>query len=121
MSIYSIYKITNKINNKVYIGYTGRSFERRMFEHTIKWSLVNQAMKDCGIENFDFDIIYQSKDKNHCLNEMEPYFIKEYNSIVNGYNHFKQIGGGSGRKDKPFQLNVNDYEKLMNIFNTKQL
>jgi hypothetical protein len=49
-----------------------------------------------GVENFKFDIIYQSMDFEHCLS-METYFIKEYNTFggKSGYNHTM---GGEDRK-----------------------
>ena len=117
MSIYSIYKITNKINNKVYIGFT-QNIERRMLNHfkcNHNKGDLKKEINVVGEVNFKFEVLYQSKDKNYCLNIMEPYFIKEYDSVVNGYNRFK--GGGQSRNDKPFELTNNDYEKLLKLFN----
>lgn len=44
-----------------------------------------------GIENFEFEIIYQSKDIEHALKIMEPYFIKLFDTYNNGYN--RTLGG----------------------------
>jgi group I intron endonuclease len=99
MELCSIYKATNKINGKVYIGFTHKTLNERVAGHT-RSALVKQkntkfyaAIRKYGIKNFVFEIIYQSKDKKHCHNVMENYFIKEYDSIQNGYN---QTEGGLG-------------------------
>lgn len=49
------------------------------------------AIRKYGIQNFTFEILYQSKDRSHTLIEMEPHFISEYDSMRNGYN--MNLGG----------------------------
>jgi group I intron endonuclease len=94
VKIYSIYKVTNNINQKNYIGFTD-NFENRIKRHIINIKYRNHhfynALKKYGVENFSFEIIYQSLDEIHCLKVMEPYFIKLYDSFNNGYN--MTIGG----------------------------
>lgn len=88
--IYSIYKITNKVNNKVYIGFT-QDVEARWKNHrnaTYNRPLYN-SIKKHGIDKFIFEIIYQSHDREHTLLEMEPYFIEEYDAYNKGYNCVK--------------------------------
>jgi len=101
-TIYSIYKITNRSNSKVYIGYTSRPLKFRISQHkrdskyqTKKYDVkFYRAIKKYGWNKFDWEVIYQSKDKNHTKNVMETYFITEvYNSYYNGYNATK---GGDG-------------------------
>lgn len=93
--IYTSYKVTNTINGKIYIGFTSKDLETRKAAHlrTQKQNLryFHKAMIKYGSENFSWDIIYQSKDKEHCLKDMENYFINEYRSYVGfsdckGYN-----------------------------------
>jgi group I intron endonuclease len=95
MIIYTIYKIVNKINGKVYIGFTSRNPpHQRWYSHLSQLNnpkynklLLYKAILKYGKDLFDFNILYQSTDKNHTLKIMEPYFIKEYNSFgVDGYN-----------------------------------
>jgi hypothetical protein len=50
-----------------------------------------RAIRKYGWDNFEWTVIYQSKNKDHTLNEMESYFIKEYDSFNNGYN--STLGG----------------------------
>ena len=94
--VYSIYKVTNKANNKIYIGFSS-DFNRRLKEHKSYFPTVNcvfyRAIRKYGWNNFTFEIIYQSLDYKHCLVIMEPHFIKEFNSIEYGYN---STSGGEG-------------------------
>lgn len=79
--MYSIYKITNKINGKLYIGYSKRPsarwYDHKKYACKNKKGVLYDAMRKYGIENFVFDIIYQSVDGCHTKNVMENYFITE--------------------------------------------
>jgi len=103
-NIYTIYKITNQINNKSYIGFTSYSPQHRWSSHKVAAnrggkSLFQAAIVKHGPENFIVETIYQSLDEDHTLNTMEPHFINEYNTFHgDGYN--STAGGGSKRKGK---------------------
>lgn len=91
-----VYKVTNKLNGKIYIGQTSRSLNRRMAEHLAnhRTSYFDRALRKYGINNFDIEVIYNAKTK-HELDEKEQYFIKFFNSkIPNGYN---MTDGGEGQ------------------------
>jgi hypothetical protein len=45
-----------------------------------------ESIRKHGIENFEFDIIYQSLDQQHTKQIMEPYFVELFGSYKNGYN-----------------------------------
>lgn len=82
-----IYKITNNVNNKSYIGLTKRNPKERWWEHCkpsrSKVSALTCAINKYGKENFTFKIIYETNNPNL----MERYFIKLNNTISpNGYN-----------------------------------
>lgn len=105
--IYFIYKITNNVNNKIYIGYTKNPISRwKSHKNSAKKcdsntrSKLYRAMKKYGIENFQFSIIYQSTDKHHCKEYMEPHFIAQFNSIEEGYNITKGGSGGATRNGR---------------------
>lgn len=95
----SIYLITNIINYKVYVGFTDfidSRWQKHMYEVRKGNSsmCIHKAIRKYGIENFKFEIIYQSWDSEHCLKIMEPYFIKKYNSNANiGYGYNRTFGG----------------------------
>lgn len=91
-----IYKITNLINNKVYIGKSINIKERWHYHQSpCHWEnsskILYKAFKKYGIENFTFEVI-EYIDKQ-LLNERETFWISYYNSYKNGYNQTK---GGDG-------------------------
>ena len=103
-----IYKITNKINNKCYIGQS-IDINRRWLEHKNpnNWdrkSILYDAFKKYDIENFSFEIIEECAQEE--LNEKEKYWIQYYNSYYNGYN--STLGG-----DGTF---LYDYKKLVDLY-----
>jgi len=93
-----IYKVTNKINGKVYIGQTIISLDIRRNSHI--YNAINnkdnfhfhKAIKLYGKDNFVWEIIEYCNSKEE-LNEMEFHYIKQYNSFEEGYN--MTMGGGS--------------------------
>lgn len=82
-----IYKITNNLNGKFYIGQSN-DINRRFQEHCTKWQSsripVDLAIHKYGKENFSFDIIEECPLNK--LNEREKYWIKTLDAIKNGYN-----------------------------------
>ena len=99
MTIYSIYKITNSTNSKVYIGWTSRDPSTRFEEHqkTSKpkyqdRSAVSYAIEKYGVDNFTFDIVYQSYDYEHSRT-IEAHFIAENNSLVEQWGYNLDMGG----------------------------
>lgn len=88
-----IYKIVNKINNKVYIGQTVNK-DLRWKQHIRNDGknpnlLIGKAFNKYGIENFEYIIIEECENCN--MSEREKYWIKHYDSYNSGYN--MTIGG----------------------------
>lgn len=93
--IFSIYRATNIVNGKVYIGFDS-NWPKRKDEHI--WSAMRgynitfyNAIRKYGEHNFTWDVIYQSSDGEHTKNTMEEFFIREHHSYIhfensNGYN-----------------------------------
>lgn len=92
-----IYKITNKINNKQYVGLTEKSIIER-FEQHIKLSkngkyYLHNAIKKYGKDNFIIEEIEKCNSIDE-LKQREIYWIKKLNSKTpNGYN---MTDGGDG-------------------------
>lgn len=89
-----IYKISNNINDKVYIGKTQRSFQIRWKEHcsnSFKKDNIKlyNAMKKYGVNNFFIELIEECDD--NIINEREIYWINFYDSYYKGYN--STLGG----------------------------
>ena len=82
-----VYKITNKRNGKPYIGQTTRSIKLRFGEHfRRKKSLVGQAMRIEGKENFTIEVVEECQSQEE-LNARERFWIAFFNCITpNGYN-----------------------------------
>ena len=88
-----IYKMTNKINGKVYIGQS-IDINKRIKEHFWKAtnekdvsynSAIHQAIRKYGAENFDWEILEECN--ADVIDEKEVQYIQKFNSLVpNGYN-----------------------------------
>lgn len=109
MNNYLIYKITNKINNKSYIGKTN-NFNRRMKIHYKSinndnvQTVFKYALSKYGWNNFDKEILENNlSDEESSIRE--KYYIKLYNTFINvkssnGYNMTEGGEGGNTYKCK---------------------
>ncbi len=92
-----IYKITNKINGKVYIGQTVQSLHKRWGQHCRTdqsyCRLLSHAIQKYGRENFTIEQIDHAHNRDE-LDAKEVYWIKFYDSMNRdkGYN---LLGGGN--------------------------
>lgn len=100
MEKFVIYKITNTVNGKIYIGQTSNFVDRkknhRYHGKSGKYDFpLYKAMRKYDVENFKFEIIDNS-DTREDLNEREKYWIEFYNSKNReiGYN---VLDGGEER------------------------
>ena len=112
-----IYKITNTINGKSYIGQTIQNVKERFYQHcatkcskAVSNMAIHRAIKKYGKSNFTVEVIEEIDSTN--LNDRERYWIKYYNSYNNGYNSTK--GGQDGCK--PFK--DLDVESIIKEYNT---
>ena len=102
-----IYKISNSINNKVYIGQTIRPIEERFKRHIndatncILDTHFARAIRKYGKENFYIEEIDVASNQEE-LNLKEQYWIGYYDSIQNGYNETDALYkcGGNTYKSK---------------------
>ena len=76
-----IYKRTNLINNKVYIGQTIQNPEKRWTDEDKSMQLIGQKVREYGKENFKNEII-DFADNAEDLDKKEAYYISLYNSVV---------------------------------------
>ena len=102
--MYYIYKITCKINNKIYIGKSTTTIESRWASHIRdsyyllqngKYKLnthLARAIRLYGPNNFVLEEIDNTEDYQE-LSQKEKYWIAHYNAITEGFN---ETSGGDG-------------------------
>lgn len=108
-----IYKITNKVNGKIYIGKTLGSIEKRWKEHCNDYLKQRKekrplysAMKKYGVENFYIEVVEECSEE--VLAEREIYWIERYGSFKYGYN---ATIGGDGKRYCDYDLIYSLYQK----------
>lgn len=104
-----IYKITNKINHKPYVGKTVDSINSRWRDHIYdaftkhSLCLIHNAMRKYGLENFTIEELEQCP--ADALSEREQYWIKTLNSYFKtGYGYNMTYGGDGALKYSDGQI-----------------
>lgn len=128
-----IYKITNKINNKVYIGLTTTTIEKRWSTHKryaigkYKNHPLYNAMIFYGINNFSIEQLDKTNNIKE-LGSLERYYIKVYNSQDRNYGYNITAGGESNQYDANprAKLNINDIITIRefykeSVYNAKEV
>ena len=86
MRKFYLYKITNKVNQKIYIGMTCRP-EVRFKEHCSQYSTctkLRNSIQKHGVDNFEYEVLCIGSEQY--ILDLEEKAIIAYNSIINGYN-----------------------------------
>lgn len=123
-----IYKVTNNINGKVYIGQTKDLATRKRNHKSDSYNFNSSgydyafhcAIRKYGWNNFVWEILEEipetHPDYQNYLNEKEKYYIDFYNSYHKGYN--ETLGGeGNSREGKTFE----ECCKQSKIFHEKEI
>lgn len=123
-----IYKITNIVNDKLYIGYTKNSIEERLRQHIIQSTYktkhgkrktkLENAISKYGKDNFKTEIVQEVSECD--WGHWEKYYIELYNStdIKFGYN---MVEGGEypptiyGEENVRASLSDSDYNAIINM------
>lgn len=111
-----IYLITNKINNKKYVGLTTNSIEIRWTQHkSASLNIENntpfyKALRKYGIENFTVESVAETSSKEE-LCKLEQKFIKELDTLnPKGYN--LTIGGEFTEFCTETKKQMSDFQKV---------
>lgn len=120
LNCYFIYKVTNQVNNKIYIGATTKSIEDRQKDHLKKVTkgksyAFQNAIATYGIDNFKWEQIDTAITKDE-LAKKEKEYILEYNSKEKGYNS----DSGGGIQKTVYQYNIKT-GKLVNKYSNLTL
>jgi group I intron endonuclease len=98
-----IYKITNLINGKIYIGRSVNLKSRKSKHKTsITKTIISKAIQKYGHDNFKFEVIEYCE--CNILVEREQYYMDQFNPYdENGYNLLKDssYGGWTGMIHTP--------------------
>lgn len=123
--ICGIYKITNTLNGKCYIGQSVDIYKRwvkhksNCVQNQQRNKCLYRAFRKYGIDNFTFEILQKCKKEK--LDEREEYWIKKYDSFKNGYN--MNSGGHShcGSWSKYKHKHLREYRRWQKDYNVQDL
>lgn len=129
--MYGIYKITNKINDKCYIGKSS-CIEQRWKTHRESYTGIKdwdktlyKAFRKYGIDNFNFEVIEEMTLEyyNQFSNNREQYWITFYDSLKNGYNETPGGDGGVNQNalDKRRKMTIEEVAEIRKIYNDCEL
>ena len=108
-----IYKITNNINQKSYIGKTERNISVRYKEHIRHKNYLDlplyRAFNKYGIENFSISQLEECD--NSILDKREIYWINYYKTYLSGYNCTAGGEGGIKTYEEDIEEIINRYKK----------
>ncbi len=99
-----IYMAHNNINGKIYIGQTVKGLKRRKLQHLSRARnghdelVLYRSIRKYGEDSFSWKILeicYSSCE----LEEMEYHYIKQYDSIKNGYNLYFNVQNQAGKNN----------------------
>lgn len=81
-----VYKITNNINGKEYVGITNKP-DRRFANHKCSsQQVIGKAIQKYGVENFSFNILFKNITQEEAIKKEQECII-QYNTLTpNGYN-----------------------------------
>lgn len=122
-----IYKIVNSVNNKIYVGKTTKTLDKRLEEHRHEAqryakdplnfgykTKIYPAMSKYGIDNFD---IFQIEEvDNELLNEREMYWISELHCLEDSFGYNISPGGLGGPLFKGHHHSEETRRKLSRMF-----
>lgn len=118
-----IYKITNMVNGKSYIGQS-RDIERRWREHKNSKddATIHRAFRKYGIANFTFEVLEECSAEE--LDQKEIEYIAKYNSYKKGYNSTlggqKNFVGPTGEKHSQAKLLQYEVNKIYEMLQSGQ-
>lgn len=114
-----IYLITNKINNKKYIGQTIKTLDERVKDYYREYCYrtdcerpIIRAMRKYGFDNFTFEIVESNIQSQEELDEKEIYYIDLYQTQVShgiGYN--LKFGGFGGKHAEETKFKIGNAQK----------
>ena len=115
-----IYKIINNINQKIYIGKTSSTIEKRFKEHCndskkerCEKRPLYDAMNKYGIENFTVEKV-EEVENDEIASEREIYWINKLRTYIgfNDCNGYNATLGGDSKRIYDYQIIAKKYSEL---------
>ena len=114
MGIYGyVYKITNKINGKIYIGQTTSTFDKRYNGNIANThnKHLRSAIEKYGIDNFIVDKEFRVATSKEELNKLEKECIEMYKSNTSEFGYNKTSGGESYEFSEEIKRKISENRK----------
>lgn len=94
--MYTIYKLTNKVNGLIYVGCTTQTLKERLSRHKSAYKRKDndlyKAMRECGFDNFEPSVL-ECGEEDSIRYEREKYWISKLNSTNTDIGYNRTIGG----------------------------
>jgi len=108
----TIYVIKNSINDKVYVGQTWQTLERRISSGYKPCIHLSRAMNKYGADKFHHEVLTFSATQE-TADQLEQHFIAKFDSIKNGYNI--RSGVSRGKHSEESKKKISETRKLRKI------
>ena len=111
-----IYKVTNLINNKIYIGQTKHQLEYRKNQHLRETKskkddmYFHRALLKYGFENFNWEQIDIANSLDE-LNQKEIYYIQLFNTTNRDFGYNRKLGGEQGQCSEETKQLIGSFTK----------
>lgn len=113
-----IYKITNIITGKSYIGQS-KDIRKRLMEHLRhNESVIDKEIQEYGYSCFETELLEECKVEE--LDEKEDYYIQKYDTINNGYNCVRGGQHNIGESNGRVKLSENDVYNIREAYNNHE-
>jgi group I intron endonuclease len=121
-TIYYVYCLVNKINNKLYVGYSENP-EQRFKGHCAnnKWK-INKAIKKYGANNFEIKLLFDTFSKEEAC-ETEKHYIQKFKTLnrESGYNLSAGGMGGNVMAGASEENKINKKNKISNSLKNRKI
>lgn len=114
--MYYIYRITNKINGKTYIGQ--HRYKNLNDSYMGSGTLLKKAQKKYGIENFEKEILYSRIQRKDTADSMEIFAIAKERAIAKAEYNIANGGTGTDSFSEETKRKMSESHKGQEAWNT---
>lgn len=107
--MYYIYRITNKVNGKTYIGQ--HKYKKLNDDYTGSGVLLAKAKKKYGIDNFTKEILYSNIQYKDTADDVERFAIAKERALGKAEYNIADGGGGCGSHSEETKKKISEGNK----------